>query len=113
VLRFARVRELAVFGVPCPTYGEKIAAVVVPAGADEAAVAAAVAALEAPAAAATFLAELKEFLKDKLPPYKVPTVLKVVPEIPRNAMGKINKKALRAQLFPVDTPPPATPHSPQ
>lgn len=112
MLRFSGIRELAVFGIPCPTYGEKIAAVVVPAAADEGAIAAAAAALEAPAACAKFLAEIKEFLKDKLPPYKVPTVLKVVAEIPRNAMGKINKKALRTELFPAITPP-ATPHTPQ
>jgi len=27
-------------------------------------------------------------------------VLKVVPAIPRNAMGKVGKKALRAELWP-------------
>ncbi len=31
---------------------------------------------------------------------KIPTVLKVVPAIPRNAMGKVGKKALRAELWP-------------
>jgi malonyl-CoA/methylmalonyl-CoA synthetase len=100
MLRFSGLRELAVFGVPCPTYGEKIAAVVVPAGESEDAIYAAASALQDPAAATKFLADIKEFLKDKLPPYKVPTVLKVVSGIPRNAMGKINKKALRAELFP-------------
>jgi non-ribosomal peptide synthetase component E (peptide arylation enzyme) len=32
--------------------------------------------------------------------YKCPSLLRVLPEIPRNAMGKVNKKALLADLFP-------------
>jgi malonyl-CoA/methylmalonyl-CoA synthetase len=40
-------------------------------------------------------------LADWLPRHQVPTVLRVVPALPRNAMGKINKKELRKQLFGV------------
>ena len=39
-------------------------------------------------------------------------MLKVVPFIPRNAMGKVGKKALRKELWPeLDVP--ATPISPK
>ena len=72
-----------------------------------------------PAAHAAFFAALKEHLKDKLPPYKIPTLLKVLPAIPRNAMGKVGTKALKAELWPEimaaaaaskkTTPPPPSP----
>ena len=69
VLLHGRVGEVAVLGLPDETWGEKVAAVVALRGADEAAVAAAAQAMLAtPGAAAAFHAELKEFLKDKLPP---------------------------------------------
>jgi acyl-CoA synthetase (AMP-forming)/AMP-acid ligase II len=45
------------------------------------------------------LEELQEWLSDRLPPYQIPRELKVVDSIPRNAMGKINKKELRRTLF--------------
>jgi non-ribosomal peptide synthetase component E (peptide arylation enzyme) len=35
-----------------------------------------------------------------LPPYQLPKVLKEVDSLPRNAMGKINKKSLVKELFP-------------
>jgi len=38
--------------------------------------------------------ELRKFLKDELAPYALPEKLFVVPRIPRNAMGKVNKKDL-------------------
>lgn len=45
-------------------------------------------------------ADLQEFAKARLPRYQVPNNVVVMEEIPRNAMGKINKKALRKKLFP-------------
>lgn len=41
---------------------------------------------------------LKEFLKDRLAKYKIPSLLKIVQELPKNAMGKVNKKEL-SKLF--------------
>ena len=46
------------------------------------------------------LSELKEWAADKMAPYHVPTVLKRLEEMPRNAMGKVNKKQLAKDLFP-------------
>jgi acyl-CoA synthetase (AMP-forming)/AMP-acid ligase II len=45
------------------------------------------------------LEDLQAFAKQRMAPYKVPTVLRVLEAIPRNAMGKINKKALVKELF--------------
>ena len=45
------------------------------------------------------LEEIREFVSDKLPPYQLPRELKIMDAIPRNAMGKINKKSLKKALF--------------
>ena len=37
------------------------------------------------------LAELRAFCKERLAPYKVPTLLQTFAELPRNAMGKVQK----------------------
>ena len=42
------------------------------------------------------LAVLREWCKGRLSVYKIPQRLKVVTELPRNAMGKVTKPALRA-----------------
>lgn len=40
-----------------------------------------------------------KWTKEQMPVYMAPTVLKIVKEIPRNAMGKINKKQLQNEFF--------------
>jgi len=44
------------------------------------------------------LEELKDWAKQRLAPYKVPRALRVVPALPRNAMGKVVKSDV-ATLF--------------
>jgi malonyl-CoA/methylmalonyl-CoA synthetase len=74
----AGVLESAVFGVPHPDFGEGVtAAVVVKPGA--------VLAEEA----------IVESLKTRLACYKVPKRILMVEELPRNAMGKVQKNTLR------------------
>lgn len=46
------------------------------------------------------LEEIRKEAAAHLPPYQLPRVLKVVDSLPRNAMGKINKKSLLKDLFP-------------
>ncbi|ABB14290.1 long-chain-fatty-acid--CoA ligase [Carboxydothermus hydrogenoformans] len=41
--------------------------------------------------------ELSEFLRDKLAAYKIPRYVEVLPELPKNATGKIMKKVLRGE----------------
>jgi len=72
------VGESAVVGLPHPDFGEAVTAVVTSSGAgrpDEAAIIAA--------------------LKDRLAGFKVPKRVFVVEALPRNAMGKVQKAALR------------------
>eukprot|EP00884_Botryococcus_braunii_P015833 jgi/Botrbrau1/2933/Bobra.0026s0008.1 len=44
--------------------------------------------------------EVEEWARDLLPQYQVPRAFKVVDQIPRNSMGKVNKKELAAAFFP-------------
>ena len=74
------VAESAVIGLPHPDFGEAVAAVVVlapGAALDEAAVIAAV--------------------RDRLASFKVPKRVWFADSLPRNAMGKVQKNALRAR----------------
>ena len=43
--------------------------------------------------------DLQEWLKERVPSYQIPKVVKAVDAIPRNAMGKVNKKDLLARMF--------------
>ncbi|XP_057242544.1 malonate--CoA ligase ACSF3, mitochondrial isoform X2 [Malurus melanocephalus] len=44
--------------------------------------------------------ELKDWARDTMAPYSIPTELIVVEEIPRNQMGKVNKKELLQRFYP-------------
>jgi malonyl-CoA/methylmalonyl-CoA synthetase len=74
------VAESAVVGVPHPDFGEAVVAVVVPRPG---------AALEATAIVGA--------LKTQIANFKLPKQVFVVPELPRNAMGKVQKSLLREQ----------------
>jgi malonyl-CoA/methylmalonyl-CoA synthetase len=71
------IAEIAVVGEPDATWGERISACVV-----------------VRAGAALGLDELQAFARERLAPYKVPRALRVLPALPRNAMGKVQKKQL-------------------
>jgi malonyl-CoA/methylmalonyl-CoA synthetase len=73
------VAESAVVGVPHPDFGEGVVAVVV-----------------AKPGAALDGAALIAALKTQIANFKVPKFVFVVPELPRNAMGKVQKNLLRA-----------------
>ena len=72
------VAEVAVVGVADRTWGEAVAAVVVLKG-----------------NAGMTVASLKAWCEGELSPYKIPKQLKVVDELPRNAMGKVTKPSLK------------------
>lgn len=86
MLQLPFVSEVAVVGVPDSTWGEMVAAICVP--------------VEGRAAELT-VANVRENLRRELAPYKLPQKLHVLAEMPRNAMGKVQKKTLREQCFPV------------
>ena len=81
--RFEGITESAVIGMPDADLGERVAAVVVPSGVPGE--------LDPPAIIAK--------LRTALAGYKVPKDLHVVDELPRNAMGKVQKKRLREQVL--------------
>jgi len=80
LLSLPEVKEVAVLGISDPTWGQKVAAVVVWTGKELTAI------------------ELRDLAKTRLAPYAAPTVLKTMPELPKNHLGKVNKKEL-AKIF--------------
>lgn len=76
------VEECVVFGIPDLDYGEKIVGIIKKSG-DE-----------------ITKTVLDEWLTSKLAPYQMPSYYLLVDHIPRNAMGKVNKKELRRTLGP-------------
>ncbi len=79
LLEHPHIRECAVIGLPDDTWGEAVTAVVV-----------------LKENATLDLSALREWCKGRLSVYKIPQRLLVVAELPRNAMGKITKPAVRA-----------------
>ncbi|KAE8402552.1 hypothetical protein BDV37DRAFT_252503 [Aspergillus pseudonomiae] len=92
LLSLPQVSEAAVVGLPSEQWGQKVAAVVV---------------LDAEKAANTGrngkpwgALDMRRALKDRLASYKMPQEMKVLNRpIPRNAMGKVNKKTLVKEVF--------------
>jgi 2-aminobenzoate-CoA ligase len=79
----ASVRECAVVGVPDEARGRIVKAFVV---------------LHDPAAASPALAaELQQFVKTAIAPYKYPRAIEFVAELPRTSTGKIQRAQLREQ----------------
>lgn len=76
-----KIRECVVVGVDDEKYGQKIAAIIVTAEKD------------------LTLKEIKDWSADKMPKYWIPSMLKLIDSIPRNAMSKVNKKELSKLLF--------------
>lgn len=77
------VKDVAVVGLPHATQGEAVVAFVVQQG-------------EPP-----LLSEVQEFLASRLPPYSIPSEMVLLKELPRNVMGKVNKKQLQQAGRPV------------
>lgn len=91
LLEHPYIAECAVLGLPDIYYGEVICVVAVMS--DEAKSEAAGKA-EPPLS----LSQLQAWTKERLAPYKAPSRLEIWEKMPRNAMGKINKKELKKML---------------
>ncbi|TNF34587.1 MAG: hypothetical protein EP329_07085, partial [Deltaproteobacteria bacterium] len=78
-----RVAEVAVVGTPDPMWGELITAAVV------------LAPSAPPVSEADLLAELQALAAARLADYKKPRAVRVLPALPRNALGKVQKHRLR------------------
>ncbi|KAK6186158.1 hypothetical protein SNE40_008252 [Patella caerulea] len=83
LLTHQNIRECAVVGLPDMTWGQKVGAVLV-----------------LKDGMSLTQVELKQWASNKMTPYQIPTVVKCLDFIPRNAMGKVNKKQLIEDVFP-------------
>ncbi|KAL6461383.1 hypothetical protein MHYP_G00295270 [Metynnis hypsauchen] len=77
------ISDVAVIGARDATWGQKVVAVV-----------------QLQKGKTLTLPELKAWAREHMAPYTIPTGLIVVEEMPRNQMGKVNKKDLLRQFFP-------------
>jgi malonyl-CoA/methylmalonyl-CoA synthetase len=73
------IAESAVVGMPHPDFGEASLAILI----------------AAPGAAVPDVRAVSDLLKEKLAKYKVPKLIVLADSLPRNAMGKVQKKLLR------------------
>jgi len=83
LLQHAAIKECAVIGKPDETWGEKVTAVVV---------------LEE--GKSLTIKELRDWGKERMATYKVPMELIEVKELPRNQMGKLEKKKIIDEYAP-------------
>ncbi|KAF1914074.1 hypothetical protein BDU57DRAFT_455615 [Ampelomyces quisqualis] len=90
MLSLPQIDQVAVVGLPSEAWGQKVAAVVVLSQAGQTA---------GRAGKAWSALDMRRALKDLLANYKIPQDMRVVQTIPRNAMGKINKKQLVMDIW--------------
>lgn len=83
LLSHPNVKECSVLGVPDDTWGERVAAIIVTKDQND-----------------ILLENLRNWCKERMPPYSAPTLLHCLDSMPRNALGKVNKKELLKQLYP-------------
>ncbi|XP_052541745.1 malonate--CoA ligase ACSF3, mitochondrial isoform X2 [Tympanuchus pallidicinctus] len=83
LLAHPHITDVAVIGPPDMVWGQRVSAVV-----------------QLRRGEMLSVKELKEWARDTMAPYAIPTELIVVEEIPRNQMGKVNKKELLQRFYP-------------
>jgi len=79
-LEHGLIKEIVVMGVPDETYGERIAALIV--------------LKENVKKTQVNAEELRKWARDKIAKYKIPELILLVDDVPKNAMGKVAKKSL-------------------
>lgn len=81
------ISDCAVVGIPDTQWGERVCAALV---------------LTGPTAVSE--RSIREFARDRLAPYKVPKDILIVHALPRNAMGKVTKPAVRELFYTGEAP---------
>lgn len=90
LLSLPQISDAAVVGVSNEQWGQKVCAVVVLDAAQK---------MSGRGGKQWGLMDMRRALKDRLAGYKIPQELKVVEEVSKNAMGKVNKKSLVKEMF--------------
>ena len=91
ILEHPSIVDVCVVGVSYSTWGQKIAALIVckrDYGTDPTA-----------DGQTLTLTELRTWCKERLASYQLPSIIKLIDKIPRNAMGKANKKEIVRDFF--------------
>ncbi|XP_077041099.1 malonate--CoA ligase ACSF3, mitochondrial isoform X5 [Agelaius phoeniceus] len=83
LLAHPHITDVAVIGPPDVVWGQRVSAVV-----------------KLRQGRMLSVRDLKDWARDTMAPYAIPTELIVVDEIPRNQMGKVNKKELLKRFYP-------------
>lgn len=78
IFRHPDVAEVAVFGIPHPTWIEAVTAIVV-----------------LKSGASLSVSDLMTYCRETLSHFKAPKHIEIVPDLPKNASGKILKRELR------------------
>lgn len=90
LLSLPQITDAAVVGVANEQWGQKVCAVVVLTAAHK---------MSGKGGKQWGLMDMRRALKDRLAAYKIPQELKVVEEVQKNAMGKVNKKVLVKEIW--------------
>lgn len=86
LLEHPKIADVCVVGIPDPVWGQKIAALIVcKDNVDD--------------AEALTLPKLRLWCEERIASYQIPSTIKILDEIPRNAMGKVNKKEVARDFF--------------
>jgi len=80
LLEHKNISECSVIGIDDPTFGQKIVAVIVPKSLNN--------------TNDLTIDIIRQYSKQYLPNYSLPDSMTILDRIPRNAMGKVNKKEL-------------------
>lgn len=93
LLSLPQISDAAVVGVANEQWGQKVSAVVVLDPSQK---------MSGKGGKQWGVMDMRRALKDVLAAYKIPQELRAVEELPKNAMGKVNKKALTKNIFGPD-----------
>jgi malonyl-CoA/methylmalonyl-CoA synthetase len=84
LLEHKNISECSVIGIDDPTLGQKVVAVIVPKSLNN--------------ITDLTIDTIRQYAKQYLPSYSLPDAVTILDHIPRNAMGKVNKKELARLL---------------
>lgn len=82
LLEHPLIADVCVVGVPDDIMGQKIAVLIVCKN------------------GALSLSELRAWCEERVASYQIPSIVRIVDEIPRNSMGKVNKKEVARDFYP-------------